>query len=777
MVLSPGSSPALTAANPANPVQNAPQRRTRRTLRIRVACLRCQRRKIRCDGAVPSCGSCSKTGVECIDGGKFDGIESPRAYISSLERQVQWLKSVVRANCPDIDLEQGPPVMNESGQDDPVTERESSQDGLSLDHPNPTPGNGSTPAPSNPSAPGQNVQSIRDISTVQHEQQTGLAHEIGLVSSCAGADPKYIGPSSGYFFAKLVLACAQQGKRDPPPKELQQSAKSRTASLLPKGGLSIPPTPLPSDMDYAVKISEAYFETIHPQYPFLHQPSYMKLIEHVYAELEPNPTAAFQVYLVLALGATVLSRRLKIPLSGEGFCASAMKYFDKLCIENSLKGLQSLLLLLVYTLNSPSMGLNVWYLNYQCIAALLDLGLQRDVKSGKTMSVLDQELRTRAFWVIYSLDRSVATMMGRPIGLRDEACELRLPTDVEDGKLTATGIQPRLENEQPTQMSSAIHLFKLARLNSEIKYVLHSISHEVPPYAYPRIPDVLQWQRGIMARLQAWLTQIPQFTGERIYMTHLCEIKYHGVMMLLLRPSPAIPNPSVNSLKSCYESAVASIRLYNQLYKRDLLVYSWVTVHSVFLSTITMLHCIWTVPEVSAQIKLEILMADLKAGSNVLSATGEHWSEAKRSRDVLDELSGTTIRWIIESRARNSEIGTRSAISTKDVGSSNDNNSLSKAQPATLSLQQNENSTLWNDGQDQQISFNQSQSLDLNADGQSFEPSFYASLFGSGTLTDQIDFTNPAAVNAIMHGVFTGFQPIYDFEQDFGGDQIIGGQL
>ena len=66
---------------------------------------------------------------------------------------------------------------------------------------------------------------------------------------------------------------------------------------------------------HTIKISEAYFETIHLQYPFLHQPSHMKLIEHVYAEPEPSAIAAFQVYLVLAIGATVLSPRLKIPLS------------------------------------------------------------------------------------------------------------------------------------------------------------------------------------------------------------------------------------------------------------------------------------------------------------------------------------------------------------------------------------------------------------------------------------------------------------------------------
>lgn len=351
-------------------------------------------------------------------------------YISSLKSRIQWLESIIQTNCPDIDLGQGPRVLNESGESNAAAgERETAQNNISLatsQNPLQTPGDVNTPPRPNLSTSDTNVLPTRGAASNVDEQQTGLAHEIGLVSLSAGTDPKYIGPSSGYFFARLILACARQGRRSAPPQELEQSAESRSARLFHRNALSIPPSPLPESMDYAVKISEAYFETIHLQYPFLHQPSHMKLIEHVYAESEPRPIAAFQVYMVLAIGATVLSRRLKIPLSSEGFCASAMKYFDKFCIENSLKGLQSLLLLLMYTLNSSSMGLNVWYLNYQCIAALLDLGLQRDVRSGKTMSVLDQELRTRTFWVIYSLDRSVATMMGRPIGLRDEACELRV---------------------------------------------------------------------------------------------------------------------------------------------------------------------------------------------------------------------------------------------------------------------------------------------------------------------------------------------------------------
>ena len=349
----------------------------------------------------------------------------------------------------------------------------------------------------------------------------------------------------------------------------------------------------------------------------------------------------------------------------------------------------------------------------------------------------------------------------------------KLPADLEDSRLTITDIQPRLENEQPTNMSGAIHLFKLAQLNSEIKYILHSISHEAPLYTYPNIPDVLQWQRGLITRLKLWFEKIPQFTGDRAYITQLCEIKYHGVMMLLLRPSPAISSPSVDSLKACYESAIVSLRLYEQLYKRDLLVYSWDTVNSIFLSTITMLHCIWTIPEVSAVIKLDVLMADLKAGSNVLSATGEHWSEAKRSRDVLDKLSETTIRWIMDSRARDMEVGPRTRNSRRSGTSSV---STGTALHRDSLVQYTESRSLDSYGQNPEIDFTQQQGFDLNQGYQYFGSNFSASLLGDIPLTDPIDFTNPVNVNAIMHGLFTDLQPIYDFGQDFGMDQIMDGQ-
>lgn len=361
--------------------------------------------------------------MECIDGGKQNNIDSPRAYILSLQNRVQWLENELRTKCPDINLDRGPQVLNID-----IGSNESIHDlgNRNVDVSSIAPENSHQQDHQQILHHHEQVQNNDESSSGLPEPPAGLAHEIGLVSVSAGTDPKYIGPSSGYFFARLLLACAKRHGQRIQPSRARVDASNRFAFLLPQDALSTAPTSLPEDMEYTAKLSEAYFDTIHLQYPFLHQPTHMKLIEKVYREPEVSPIDAFQVNMVLAIAATVLSRRLKVSLPSTGYCANAMKYFDKIYLENSLRGLQSLLLLLVYTLNSPSMGLNVWYLNYQCIAALLDLGLQRDVKSGKSISVLEQEMRTRTFWVIYSLDRSVATMMGRPIGLRDEACELRV---------------------------------------------------------------------------------------------------------------------------------------------------------------------------------------------------------------------------------------------------------------------------------------------------------------------------------------------------------------
>lgn len=185
------------------------------------------------------------------------------------------------------------------------------------------------------------------------------------------------------------------------------------------------PLPLPPESQARVLVDH-YFDVIHPQYPVLHRPTFLTKLSQVLLTDEPEPADAFQVFMVLGIGAIIASHRRRVRLPGESYCLSALAYFDRLNVENSVQGLQCLLLLLIFTIHCSNMKLNIWYLNYQCIACVLDLGLQRSISARPGITMLDVEMRTRLFWVVLMLDRRVATMMGRPIGLRDEACDLRV---------------------------------------------------------------------------------------------------------------------------------------------------------------------------------------------------------------------------------------------------------------------------------------------------------------------------------------------------------------
>lgn len=340
-----------------------------------------------------------------------------------------WLESIVKEKCPDVDLMEGPDVEIA----DNVNNTSISISDVTLTH---QPDDHYEPA-ADTEVPDdtQDVQmnaaetaaAIPETSTsnTQHADSS-LAHQIGLVSLPNGDDPRYIGPSSGHFFTQLVCTASALTRSTHSTRLNRGNATLQRDNALTQKLLRDIQTPLPFSKDLTEELTQTYFKTIHQYLPFLHEPTHMRLIEEVYGSNEPDPIAAFQVHMVLAISSIMLSRRDRVALPSEGWAAMAVSFFEKNPVESSIRGLQCLLLLHVWGMHSPATKLNIWYLNYQCIAMVVDLGLQRDVKSASSISPFDQEMRTRLFWVVYSLDRSLCTMMGRPIGLRDEACDLRV---------------------------------------------------------------------------------------------------------------------------------------------------------------------------------------------------------------------------------------------------------------------------------------------------------------------------------------------------------------
>lgn len=338
-------------------------------------------------------------------------------YIANMENRIKWLESIIREKCSTFDLDTGtdriPDFSNESldaslveasCQNNPQPQITTQVTEQLLNH--------------------TREQSSLNNQTPLVQDEAQQAHEIGLVSLFRGEDPRYIGPSSGYFFAKRIFSnTGWRGKHGSVEIATTDNMLHFPVELLNT------PTSLPQQKEVAVKLSTQYFRSIHLLYPFLHEQTHMQMIDEIYRSQEdPDPISSFQIYMVLAIASLNLSRQCKQSLPMEGYYASAMKHVDHICYHGSMAALQCLLLLMVYALYNPSCKINIWNLNYQCLASVIDLGLQRDVRASSNypMSVFKQEMRTRVFWVVYTIDRTLCTMMGRPIGIRDEACEIRV---------------------------------------------------------------------------------------------------------------------------------------------------------------------------------------------------------------------------------------------------------------------------------------------------------------------------------------------------------------
>jgi hypothetical protein len=393
----------------------------RRNRRLRLACARCQQRKIKCDGQYPTCSNCRKASATCRDGDSLrlrDAVAHSDEEVSNLKDRIASLEAQLQER--DRELEQ----LALHSRHIPV---DADPDPVILPHSN-----------SNANA---------------------LSHEIGMVSTGNSSAPRYIGPSSGYFLSRMLFNMApslsRRSRTSNNVAEARGFGRADLAVHLLDAARST--TRLPNKAR-ALQLVDAYFDVIAPQYPILFRPMFMRSFHELYGSGQSvsdygDKLVVFQTYAVLALGATILSHRLSVTLPSEAYFVSALDQFDEFNIEKTLAGLQCMLLVLVFAMYNPHMKVNVWYLNYHCIATLLDLGLQRNITISNGISRMEQEMRTRLFWVVFTLDRSIATIMGRPIGLRDEACELRVSGHAYNPGFAHTDTAHSIRNQMTMDLS------------------------------------------------------------------------------------------------------------------------------------------------------------------------------------------------------------------------------------------------------------------------------------------------------------------------------------
>ena len=126
---------------------------------------------------------------------------------------------------------------------------------------------------------------------------------------------------------------------------------------------------------------------------------------------------------------------------------------------------------------------------------------------------------------MYSFDRLVATCVGRPFGISDQAISTEFPSMVDDEYITKSGLTSPPEGA-PTYKHVAFHYFKLRLLQSEIHDVLQyqqaravrrrtSNSMSILPHAELTSPflqgfdSFRSWRHDVHRRLMEWHETAP----------------------------------------------------------------------------------------------------------------------------------------------------------------------------------------------------------------------------------------------------------------------------
>ena len=428
-----------------------------------AACSRCRSAKIKCDGKLPSCSACERSGKSdsCTSANDEFARGKERSYTAALEAAAQRLQRKVDA-----------------------LKAEAS------DTTRPQPG---------PVQAGKRPHRNRQVSGSQRREAfdlNELVSDFGFLTVNA-TSRDFHGFSSDMSFAKLLLAMAV--KRD-------------LSSIIPS---KLPPR-------YAIIQSlERYLQRIFVLLPFFSETDFMGSVARVYqtssSTVPVTPFDFWTIRLVLAVSEASISQRQGDEHDQQALqhVAAAMDLADYVIQPGSIAGVQALLLLVEYAMLDPA-HFDSWYLMGMASRLVVDLGLHCEPPPETKISKESLNMRRLVFHSTYALDRLISMSLGRPFSFSDDSASgVSLPElgADSDGHSTSNIFQHSIR--------PCSYLFDIRRVQSAFYQTTrwsargHWSEAQATSYASSVSSDIRAWYASIPVSLPH--EQLVLFNLERLF--------------------------------------------------------------------------------------------------------------------------------------------------------------------------------------------------------------------------------------------------------------------
>ncbi|KAF5985068.1 transcription activator acu-15 [Fusarium coicis] len=359
-------------------------------------------------------------------------------------------------------------------------------------------------APSESPAPGRSREITEVTSGAERSGQLALG--LGVLSSCAGAEPHYFGFSAGLSLAHFVQVAIDSGE-NPVDVSLPQLADRPFSHQVPKANITLAEPP---KYNAGASYIRAYLALVHPLYPFLNLERLWQLHRSITKRRDGQESLSTEhidltiMHLVYAIGSRCLQLLQRFSISStvpEGHFLRAMEHIRQDLKFTSTKSIEVTLLLAIHSMRSPygkqilisitllmcpladevmpTKGTSVWHLAGLAIRQCLELGLHKQRHVDRQNMEVDH-YRKRLFWSAYIFERKTALVLGRPFALSDEEIDLSLPAAMDHGDHATTPDQmPQHSLDHGSEYKAALSFHRqhiqLYQIHSEIRLALSRI--------------------------------------------------------------------------------------------------------------------------------------------------------------------------------------------------------------------------------------------------------------------------------------------------------------
>ncbi|KAJ5354553.1 hypothetical protein N7541_005597 [Penicillium brevicompactum] len=417
----------------------------------------------------------------------------------------------------------------------------------------------------------------------------------------------YLGPSSGVSFINRVWSRLHQDETRYPGEHQYESSQNTAVFMFgdkpyvhsPEAEFTLP------SLEKALELVGIYFDFSMVTYRFIHRGNVEEWTRQVYqhnislANLPIGNMVARTAIVLMIFAVSNLYVELRpggVPggRSESELWFAASKYMSSLEVgPPRLETIQARLCQCLYLLSS-SRANECWYSFGTTTQLVTALGLHRRL-SGKLSknggSCLELELRKRIFWSVYTLDKYLSIMFGRPRLLHDEDIDQDLPDEMNDDDLLEEDPTRRTGSTDSMMIASVLH-YRLGRILGDISRQLYSI--------YPISRDSpLETAVRLTSELEKWKETVPPlFNSVRpsslipplCRQSQVLQLAYSHAMIHVTRSfllsdftdlsrRPKVPHPMVSShVHKCIQAAEDIMTIIDDLAQQNVLIHSfWFT--------------------------------------------------------------------------------------------------------------------------------------------------------------------------------------------------------